>query len=303
MPLNKGQLVFDESDLENSDQVGAHILGSADAKITSSTVGGDEALDVAVKEHIGMQVEDAASAGGESGMFMLGVRRDADTSPVDADGDFHPFVFDDSGFLKVAGKITVEAGDAEYLEDSAHVSGDAGIHTLGVRQDTLSSLTSTDGDYASFKVDSLGRMYTRANIEGLVADDAVDAGNPIKIGFRALSTLSTVSASGDRADAVSDMYRRQYVNDAPNIAWKVTTEDATATAVQVLAVPLPGRTRIVIQNKGTKKVFVGNDNAVTISSGFEVPANSTWELPFGENLPVWTISESGVQALRLVELA
>lgn len=303
MPLNKGQLVFDESDLDNSDQVGAHIIGTAGEKVTSTTVGASESLDVAVKEHIGIQVEDEASAGGESGMFMLGVRRDADTSPVDADGDFHPFVFDDQGFLKVAGKITVEAGDAEYLEDSAHVSGDAGIHMLSVRQDTLAGSTSTDGDYASFKTDSLGRLYTRGNIEGLVADDAVDSGNPLKIGFRAVTTLTAVSAANDRADAVSDLYRRQYVNNAPNISWKATTENATAAAVQVLATALPGRKKIIIQNKGTKKVFVGNDNTVTTTSGFEIPANSTWEIDFGQNLQVWVISESGTQALRLVELA
>lgn len=303
MPLNKGQLVFDETDLENSDQVGAHILGSGSEKVTSTTVGASESLDVAVKEHIGIQVEDEASAGGESGMLMLGVRRDADTSPVDADGDFHPFVFDDQGFLKVAGRITVEAGDAEFLEDSAHTSGDAGIHMLAVRQDALSALTSTDGDYSSFKTDSLGRLYTRGNVEGLIADDAVDSGNPLKIGFRALSTLTAVSASGDRADAISDLYRRQYVNNSPNIGWKASTENATASALQILATALAGRKKVIIQNKGTKKIYVGNDNTVTTSSGFEIGVGQTWEIDFGQNLQVWVISESGTQPLRLVELA
>ena len=47
--------------------------------------------------------EDAASAGGESGPFILGLRRDADTSPVSNDGDFHPLVFNEVGRLKTAG--------------------------------------------------------------------------------------------------------------------------------------------------------------------------------------------------------
>ena len=44
---------------------------------------------------------------------------------------------------------------------------------------------------------------------GNVADDAVDSGNPVKIGSRALSgALAAVSATGDRADLISDLYRR-----------------------------------------------------------------------------------------------
>lgn len=47
------------------------------------------------------QLEDAASSGGESGVPMLGVRQDADATPVSASGDWHPFVFDEVGRLKV----------------------------------------------------------------------------------------------------------------------------------------------------------------------------------------------------------
>jgi len=47
----------------------------------------------------------------------------------------------------------------EYAEDSAHVSGDLGTQTLAVRQDTLASSTSTDGDYASLKVNAAGALY------------------------------------------------------------------------------------------------------------------------------------------------
>lgn len=46
-------------------------------------------------------VEDAASAGGETGNVALGVRRDADTSPVSASGDFHTMIYDALGNLKV----------------------------------------------------------------------------------------------------------------------------------------------------------------------------------------------------------
>jgi len=40
-----------------------------------------------------------------NGIISVGVRRDADTSPVGSDGDAHPFVFDENGLLKVASSI------------------------------------------------------------------------------------------------------------------------------------------------------------------------------------------------------
>jgi len=49
-----------------------------------------------------LQTEDEASSGGEKGVFLLGVRQDSENSPVSANGDYHPFVFNELGRLKVA---------------------------------------------------------------------------------------------------------------------------------------------------------------------------------------------------------
>lgn len=51
------------------------------------------------------QLEDSASAGGERLMIVGGYRQDAATSPVSADGDFHSFIFNDSGQLKVEAQL------------------------------------------------------------------------------------------------------------------------------------------------------------------------------------------------------
>ena len=77
------------------------------------------------------------------------------------------------GSLNVNADISVVNG-SDKAEDSAHVSGDIGTYVLAVRQDTLSSSTSASGDYASFKVDALGRMYTTD-----VAQDAVFASKTV----------------------------------------------------------------------------------------------------------------------------
>ncbi len=45
-------------------------------------------------------------------------------------------------------------------EDAAHTSGDLGIQSLAVRNDTLATLADTDGDYAPLQVDASGALYT-----------------------------------------------------------------------------------------------------------------------------------------------
>lgn len=59
--------------------------------------------------------EDAASAGGEAGPLVLGVRRDADTSPVSTDGDFHTLVFNSAGALKVE---VFDSGDSHTVDNA-----------------------------------------------------------------------------------------------------------------------------------------------------------------------------------------
>lgn len=102
--------------------------------------------------------EDSAHASGHTGNFVLAVRRDADTTMVDADGDYAPLQVDENGRLKVVCDIEVANGH-EKLEDAAHSSGDVGSYVLAVRQDVLSASVDADGDYGSFKIDSLGRLY------------------------------------------------------------------------------------------------------------------------------------------------
>lgn len=46
-------------------------------------------------------------------------------------------------------------------EDAAHNSGDTGFMALAVRNDTLSALAGTDGDYAPLQVDADGALYTK----------------------------------------------------------------------------------------------------------------------------------------------
>lgn len=66
--------------------------------------------------------EDSAFTNGDNGKLIFGVRQDADTSPVSTDGDYHAFIFDNLGRLKVNVKNTVtvdsELPAAAALADS-----------------------------------------------------------------------------------------------------------------------------------------------------------------------------------------
>lgn len=160
--------------------------------------------------------EDSVHASGDIGKFMLAVRNDANVA-LAADGDYTPFTTDAQGRLKVAAEVTVQAGDAEFLEDSAHISGDAGLHMLAVRQDTLTASTSADGDYASFKVNSLGRLY-------------VDAGS-VTVNDSTLANTAIASA--------------------------VNTLGAANVAENVVASPLANRKYLWIYNNDNKNIYIG----------------------------------------------
>lgn len=54
-----------------------------------------------------------------------------------------------------------QRADSEHTEDVAHVTADAGTQILAVRNDTLASLVSDDGDYAPLQVNASGALFTQ----------------------------------------------------------------------------------------------------------------------------------------------
>jgi hypothetical protein len=67
-------------------------------------------------EPIPTKSEDDASASGDSGVPVLGIRQDSDASPVSADGDYHQLIFNSLGRLKVA------AMPGDYLATTGNVT-------------------------------------------------------------------------------------------------------------------------------------------------------------------------------------
>ena len=298
--IGKDRLVLDTAELADSDNVGAFLRDATGALLTSTPVGAIQALDVAPTD---TYVEDSAHASGDIGGFILGVRNDASSALTSADGDYSPIAVDSAGRVKVVGTFTT--GD-NHAEDAAHVTGDTGSFSLAVRQDAISSLVSADGDYGAFKIDAVGAMY--ANVIGSnVADDVADAHNPVKIGSKAVSgALAAVSATGDRANAISDLYRRIFVNDSPNIdvASVTVAVDNTVGGVALPAAALAGRRRVLIQNISSRPVYVGKLGTVDTANGLRISGSGTLALEVGEDVDLAAIiAVAGPSDVRVLELA
>lgn len=217
------------------------------------------------------KAEDAAHTSGDVGVLALGVRRDADTTPVSADGDYHAPIFDANGYLKVnikagagsggtaladnatftrgttsvtpiagvvetsaptltsgnAGALSLTTGGAVrvavasgsvagVVEDAASTGAEEGVLMMGVRQDTLASSTSADGDYAYPKFSAAGAMYVTGGGGGTqYAEDAAAASGDtgtLALVVRQDTPAGSTSADGDYTTAKSDSVGRLWVN-------------------------------------------------------------------------------------------
>lgn len=299
--LGKDLLVFDATCADDSDNVGAFLRSSDGTLLTHSTDGAKECLDVSICNvtDFGMYDEDSGHTSGDRGQFILGVRHDADTSLVDTDGDYAPLQLDEQGRLKVIADLDVDF-DYVYAEDSGHTTGDLGSHSLGVRKDTLSASTDADGDYASFLSTSRGALWTTP--VGTAADGAADDEYPVKIGFRAMSTLTAVDAN-DRADGITDLYRRQWVNDSADIAATnaATSVDDTVGGTQLKVAALACRRNIMIQNLDNKAIYVGL-TGVTAATGMRIGAGASMMLDVGPNIDLYAIGDAAGADVRIMEL-
>jgi hypothetical protein len=167
------------------DADGNALLGTIDADT------GAILLEVEALSH----AEDAAHVSGDAGLMGLAVRNDTLASLVDTDGDYAPFQVNADGALYVSASVSSISLNSEYAEDSAHSSGETGQFVLAVANHTEGALHSADGDYAALQVDDQGRLRVISDIDllsGLVADDAVDTENPLKM-FLVLCLLTVTS--------------------------------------------------------------------------------------------------------------
>lgn len=127
--------------------------------------------------------------------FGLLVGKYLSTLPTLTNEEKSELILDESGRLVISGR---------FLEDSAHSSGDAGLHILAVRQDSPGTLVDTDGDYAPLQVDASGNLRISGSITSNFEydeDSAHSSGDTgaFMLAVRNDSEASLVDTDGDYA--------------------------------------------------------------------------------------------------------
>lgn len=269
MGISTEKLVFDTSvALDENSNVGAFLRGTAGALITSTTDGAKERLDT----NIGVEYDQGSVASGtDRGAFVLA---------IDNANNYAPLKVNAAGELLVDASITTGADKAE---DSASVSGDTGSYVLSVRQDTLAGSTSTDGDYQSFKTDSVGSLWARLSA-------ALPAG---------ANNIGSVN-QGTSPWIVTQ--------EVPNTAFDTysVAVNTTAGGTQITATPLGDRKRILIQNLGNQAIFIGPSGvtaAAGAAAGVRIAAGGNWEVEAGDAIDLYAIAANGTQDVRIFELS
>ena len=142
-------------------------------------------------------------------------------------------------------------------------------------------------------------------VSGDIADGAADAGDPVKVGSRSeWGALTAIAANNDRADLISDKYRRVYVNSGSNIALLQSQKNATSTgAVAAPTTALAGRRNIIVQNLSNKEVYIGS-SSVAVGDGLVLAARASISLDIGQDIPLYILGSTVTnQDIRVLELA
>jgi len=190
------------------------------------------------------------------------------------------------------------------LIDSAFEATAVTMPISGIRQDGSGSPVSATGDAHPLVFNNDGELKVAADLTSDTADDAVDSGNPVKIGGRGESgVLTALSASGDRYDLLGDLYRRTYINDSANIGIKSTAVTVGTTVGEVVGTPLAGRRFVTIQNESANnEVYVGAA-AITTATGVKISKRASATFQWGEDINIFMISDAAGNDVRILESA
>lgn len=276
----KDQLIFDTTDantIADSDSVGAFLRAAGGDLITSQTEGSNEHLHVA-----GFLTDDA------------GNKVSVTSNALDVN--------------IASGSISVTESD-NYAEDSAHTTGDTGGFVLAVRQDTLAASTDADGDYAAFKVNDVGSLYTHdtdANTTLSSIDTALAGTLDINIASTAIA-LDVNLQDGSGTDITStggalDVNIASGSIDEALANTAISNESNTigATAESLVASALSNRKYLWAYNNDNRRIYLGG-SGVTTADGFPMAPRSYMELRIGASVDVQAISASGTADVRILQ--
>jgi hypothetical protein len=334
MALNKEQLILDTTALSESDNVGAYIRSSDGTLITHTNVGGKDALDVNIVNDINVAIAPGSEIKITDGTDDLAINADGSINAVvtATDLDIRNLAFATDKVDVSGSSVTVTAADLDirdlaFATDKVDVSGstvELGATTLAALENITVSATDFDIRNLSAAQDNVA-IANGANVLAVNADGSINVNADVSIvngsdkledaahasgdvGTYVLSvredTLAvSTSASGDYQSFKTDALGRQYSNSAAQTAaFSAKTVNTTAGGTDLVTTDLPNRTKILIQNIGSKPIYIGN-SGVTAATGIKVPAGASAEFEAGPQVNLFAITDSGSSDVRIMELA
>ena len=171
------------------------------------------------------------------------------------------------------GKLTANSGVDIGDVDVTSCALPTGASTLAEQQTQTASLSVMD-DWDNAASDG-------ASVSGDVAHDSADAGEPVKVGAKAIAALSgtTLVAAADRTNNQSDLDGALIVrnNFALGDLVNGNASNTDGTSTQVLAAGAAGVkhyiTDVTITNTSASNIYVELKDNTTVKWTFPVPAN------------------------------
>lgn len=233
-----------------------------------------------------------------------------DTLAINADGSINAVVTAtnlDIRDLSSASDSVLAVTQFQYAEDSAHSSGAIGAFVMAVRNDAGTALAA-DGDYTPFQTDSTGALRVSGTLsvteQDVYAEDSAHSDGALGgyvLSVRQDAYASSTSADGDYQSFKTDLFGRLWTNISANSAIATGAASVTTTSGLLVAANA-GRRRILVQNLGSKKVYLGA-SGVSSSSGIMLAQSGSVELEIGPALALHAVAESGTQDVRYLQLA
>lgn len=225
---------------------------------------------------------DSASGATDTGIASLAIRDDALTTLTPVDGDFVHQRVNSVGAQWVAmnGEVSLAAGTNNIGDVDIASALPAGDNNIG-NVDIASSVTLT--------VD----LGANNDVQGDVAHDAVDSGNPNKMGARATNSIEGITqvANGDRTNLQADLngvlLSRPHTTLEEIISERVSDTAATSTNFTNFAAGGAGVhnyvTTISIYNSSATDVYVdfrdGSAGSIIFTAAAPAAGGSVINLP------------------------
>jgi hypothetical protein len=230
--------------------------------------------------------EDAPHTTGDLGSVALGVRQDADSSPVSATGDYQTMLFDQTGNLKVNVKAG-SGGGVSHTDDAPFTPGtSATVPAAGVFDDVTPDSVD-EGDAGALRMGANRVLYTsirdRTNERGVNVNSSnqlsvsIDNNPPVKMHQPTGVTTAWTSATAiDGTANVLALDVKTYTSvtfsftptgsiTAGSISFEVSDDESTTWyPIPGTRSELPKNTEVsFLLNGATKKMWDANVGAVT----------------------------------------